>query len=665
MTDKLDLLASLQAPPADGNARRKAIEAALARFDTVQKNPDAAQGSGLIRRLISGALQNRRTKMTTRTILAGPAFATLLLAPVVGLVAWQQFAGGDRVAERPEADVQTPQRADKLADLKGESESRDAAPVVNTPALEEKSQLLAGKLLRSAEAPKSKRPGYMAMQGAAADATASAESGIVAAPAPHDRYFEPVPNRDRVEKFSGNPVKRVADEPVSTFSVDVDTASYAQVRRALNNGRMPDPETVRVEELINYFPYAYAGPQSAAEPFRANVTVMPTPWNQHTLLMHVGVKGYEIAQASRPKSNLVFLIDTSGSMQDADKLPLVKASLKLLLDRLGGDDTVGIVTYAGSAGVALESTRVADKAKILAAIDRLGAGGSTAGAAGIEEAYRLAEGAFVKGGVNRVLLATDGDFNVGISDDASLKRLIEGKRKSGVFLSVLGYGQGNYNDQLMQVLAQNGNGVAAYIDTLAEAEKTLAQEASANLFPIAKDVKIQVEFNPARISEYRLIGYETRALKREDFNNDRVDAGDIGSGHTVTAIYEMTPKGSPAELIGELRYGDSKAAQGVASGEFAFVKIRHKKADSDLSELQSAPVTAANLVADAGGAAEDVRFSVAVAAFGQKLRDADALAGFGWEAISDMAAKAKGADAFGYRAEFLRLVRLAKGLAGN
>jgi Ca-activated chloride channel family protein len=661
MTDKLDLLAALQAPPADSNARRKAIEVALAQFDAAQKNPAAAQGSGFIRRLMSGALQNRSTKMTTRTILAGPAFATLLLAPVIGLVAYQQFAGGDHVAERPEAEEQRPPRVDQFADLNRDGESRDGD---NAPPVDGRSRLLAGKLIEAAEAPKSKQSGYIAMQGAA-DATVSAESGIVAAPAPHDRNFEPAPNRDRVEKFSGNPVKRVADEPVSTFSVDVDTASYAQVRRALNNGRLPDPETVRVEELINYFPYAYTGPQSAAEPFRANVTVMPTPWNQHTLLMHVGVKGYEIAQALRPKSNLVFLIDTSGSMQDADKLPLVKASLKLLLDRLDAGDTVGIVTYAGSAGVALEATQVADKAKILAAIERLGASGSTAGAAGIEEAYRLAEKAFVKGGVNRVLLATDGDFNVGMADDASLKRLIEGKRKGGVFLSVLGFGQGNYNDQLMQALAQNGNGVAAYIDTLAEAEKTLAQEAAASLFPIAKDVKIQVEFNPARISEYRLIGYETRALKREDFNNDRVDAGDIGSGHTVTAIYEMTPKGSPAELIGALRYGDSKAAAGDASGEFAFVRIRHKRPDSDTSELQSAPVTDVNLMAEAGDAAEDVRFSVAVAAFGQKLRDADALAGFGWEAISDLAAKAKGADAFGYRAEFLRLVRLAKGLAGN
>jgi Ca-activated chloride channel family protein len=655
MSDELDRLALLRAPVTDARAKDLAVQAALAAFDTEREKiaggTSASQGSGWFARLISGALLNRRTTMST--LISRPAFATLLIAPVIGVLAYQNFPSG-----RFEGPVGV--RHDAIAG-KQRTEFARPAPEADAKVSADESRLrIAGEARKVAKsAPKS-----FTMHGAVADATASAESNIAAAPLARDMYLAQPENRDRIPAFDSNGVKRAADDPVSTFSVDVDTSSYAWVRRSLNAGSLPDPQTVRVEEMINYFPYAYAGPQSAAEAFRANVTVMPTPWNRHTLLMHVGVKGFELAQVARPRASLVFLIDTSGSMQDADKLPLVKSSLKLLLDRLGADDTVGIVTYAGSAGVALEPTKIADKGRILAAIDRLGAGGSTAGAAGIEEAYRLAEKSFIKGGVNRVLLATDGDFNVGLSDDASLKRLIEEKRKGGVFLSVLGFGQGNYNDRMMQTLAQNGNGVAAYVDTLAEAEKTLVQEAAANLFPIAKDVKIQVEFNPSRISEYRLIGYETRALKREDFNNDRVDAGDIGSGHTVTAIYEMTPKGSPAELIGQLRYGDRSQA-GNASGEFAFVQIRHKKPDAEASELSSTPVTEANLVNEAGGASEDVRFSVAVAAFGQKLRDADALAGLSFGEIGALAASAKGADPFGYRGEFLKLVRLAGSLSGK
>ncbi len=426
---------------------------------------------------------------------------------------------------------------------------------------------------------------------------------------------------------------------------------------------MPEPESVRVEELINYFPYDWPAPDSAQTPFKASVTVTPTPWNQHTRLMHVAIKGYEIAAAQRPRTNLVFLVDTSGSMQDADKLPLLKASLRLLLDRLGPDDSVGLVTYAGEAGVALEPTKASEKAKILGAIERLGAGGSTAGAAGIEEAYRLAQSSYVEGGVNRVMLATDGDFNVGPSDDEALKRLIEEKRKSGVLLSVLGFGEGNYNDQMMQVLAQNGNGTASYIDTLAEAEKTLVQEAESTLFPIAKDVKIQVEFNPRSVAEYRLIGYETRALNREDFNNDRIDAGEIGSGHAVTAIYEVTPKGSPALSVDALRYGVSPDAQAPEPGaELAFVKIRYKQPGGETSQLISQAVGEANAVADLASAPQDVRFSIAVAAFGQKLRGTDALSSYSYGDIGLLADSARGTDPFGYRGEFTTLVRLAAGL---
>jgi Ca-activated chloride channel family protein len=477
---------------------------------------------------------------------------------------------------------------------------------------------------------------------------------------------------DRFTSKDINPVKSVATDPVSTFSIDVDTASYAYARAAIMEGRLPEPDSVRVEEMINYFPYDWKPPTSADQPFNANITVMPTPWNKNTELMHIGIKGYEIQAQKQKPANLVFLIDVSGSMDEPNKLPLLKSAFRLLVNRLKPTDTVSIVVYAGNSGVVLEPTKVSDKAKILSAIDNLTPGGSTAGAEGIEAAYRLAEKSFVKDGVNRIFLATDGDFNVGPSDDAALKTMIEAKRKSGIFLSVLGFGTGNYNDALMQTLAQNGNGVAAYIDTLAEAQKTLVQEATASLFPIAKDVKIQVEFNPEKIAEYRLIGYETRALKREDFNNDKVDAGEIGSGHQVTAVYEITPKGSPAVLNDDLRYGDKSKADAAAvdtknapSDEIAFVKIRYKKPDEDKSQLITMPVKAGEVKPSVEDAAADVRFSVAVAAFGQKLKGEEAVSDYGWDSILKLGTDAKGADPYGYRAEFLKLVELAKSLKGE
>ncbi|MGB6116669.1 MAG: VWA domain-containing protein, partial [Mesorhizobium sp.] len=476
------------------------------------------------------------------------------------------------------------------------------------------------------------------------------------------------PSSERLTEFSTNPVRAALESPVSTFSIDVDTASYAYVRRSLKEGMLPQRDTVRVEEMVNYFPYDWKGPATPETPFRADVSVLPTLWNANTKLMHIAIKGYELPQAQRPKANLVFLIDTSGSMESADKLPLLKASFRLLVNQMGADDTISIVTYAGEAGTVLEPTKASDKAKILAAIDGLQPGGSTAGEAGIREAYRLAESSFIKGGVNRVMLATDGDFNVGQTDDDDLKRLIEDKRQTGVFLSVLGFGRGNLNDRMMQEIAQSGNGQAAYIDTLAEAEKALVQEASSTLFPIASDVKIQVEFNPEKIAEYRLIGYETRALNREDFNDDKVDAGEVGSGHSVTAIYEVTPKGSPAQQIDDLRYGQARTnnPSGIANGgEYAFVKIRYKRPGEDVSRLITQPVTTANEVADFAHASDDQRFSVAVAAIGQKLRDRSQVAGFSYNAISDIAAGARGADPFGYRGEFLSLIRLAAGLDGR
>lgn len=475
-------------------------------------------------------------------------------------------------------------------------------------------------------------------------------------------------HRDKFSTTEINPVKQVASEPVSTFSIDVDTASYAFVRRALNAGHLPPKDAVRVEEMINYFPYAYAAPETAETPFKPTVTVMPSPWNANTKLVHVAIKGYDLKTAERPRANLVLLMDVSGSMAPADRLPLIKTAFRMLVDQLKPDDTVGIVTYASGSGIALEPTKVSNKAKILNAIDKLDAGGSTAGAAGIADAYRLAEAGFDQSAVNRVILATDGDFNVGITDQSALKGFIERKRQSGVFLSILGVGQGNHNDALMQTLAQNGNGTAAYADTLNEARKVLVDEASSSLFTIAKDFKVQIEWNPARVAEYRLVGYETRALRREDFNNDRVDAGDIGSGHTVTAIYEVTPVGSP-QLADSLRYGRAAAKEAApepakpeaaTASELGFLKLRYKRPNDDTSQLISLAISSPTEGRTASEASSEVRFSVAAAAFGQLLKAEPYLQGFGFDDVLALAQSARGDDPFGYRAEFLSLVRLAK-----
>lgn len=470
--------------------------------------------------------------------------------------------------------------------------------------------------------------------------------------------------RDKFSDITPNPLKVVAEDPVSTFSIDVDTASYAFVRNALNNGVLPQKDAVRVEEMINYFDYGYEAPENRSEPFKANVSVMPTPWNTNTKLLRIGIKGFELPKTEAPKANLVFLIDTSGSMNAPDKLPLLRNSFKLLLSSLKPDDTVAIVTYAGSAGTVLEPTRVADRNKILSALERLNAGGSTAGAEGIRQAYQLAERQIDSAGVNRVILATDGDFNVGISDTGELKSFIERKRESGVTLSVLGFGRGNYNDELMQALAQNGNGNAAYIDTLSEARKVLVEEAGSTLFTIAKDVKLQLEFNPATVSEYRLIGYETRLLNREDFNNDKVDAGDIGAGHTVTALYEITPAGADGRLVDDLRYQSETAKPAAGSTEeYAFMKIRYKLPDSNTSTLITAPVTRGSEAASVVQASRDDRFAASVAAFGQVLSGGRYTGSFTYDDVVSLAQSAKGEDRFGYRAEFINLVRLAKSAA--
>ena len=468
---------------------------------------------------------------------------------------------------------------------------------------------------------------------------------------------------DRFARVDPNRVKVVAEEPVSTFTIDVDTASYSFLRASLQRGVLPPKEAIRIEELINYFAYDYPPPPDKTAPFVTQVTVLPAPWNASTRLMHIGIRGFELT-GPRPPANLVFLIDTSGSMGRPNKLPLLVNSLRLLLGSLAPADRVAIVTYAGSSATALEPTPVSEREKILAVLNQLRSGGSTAGASGIQRAYRLARQHFIADGVNRVILATDGDFNVGITDVDQLRSYVERERKSGVFLSVLGFGMGNLNDRLMQELAQNGNGVAAYIDTLSEARKVLVEEATSTLFPIAKDVKIQVEFNPARVSEYRLIGYESRMLAREDFQNDRVDAGEVGSGHRVTAIYEITPVGSGGERVPPLRYGSEKKPEPSAgSSEYAFVKIRYKLPESDTSTLVSQGVTAANEHERIEQAPVDVRFGVAVAGFGQLLRGSPYTGAFDYDQVIELAQGARGQDRFGYRSEFLQLVRLAQSAA--
>lgn len=451
-----------------------------------------------------------------------------------------------------------------------------------------------------------------------------------------------------------NTLKVTAEDPVSTFSIDVDTASYGVVRSSLNRGQLPPRDAVRVEEMVNYFPYAYPAPDGA-HPFEPTVTVVQTPWNTGTNLVHIGIQGALPAIEDRPPVNLVFLIDTSGSMQDQTKLPLLKQSFRLLLSELRPEDEVAIVTYAGSAGQVLAPTPARERAAILAALHRLEAGGSTAGQAGLQQAYATAEGMATEGEVTRVLLATDGDFNVGLSDPDALEAFIAEKRDTGTYLSVLGFGRGNLDDATMQALAQNGNGTASYIDTLSEARKVLVDQLTGALFPIANDVKIQVEFNPAQIAEYRLIGYETRHLNREDFNNDQVDAGDIGAGHSVTAIYEVTPVGSDATRTDPLRYAAETELQ--ASDEWGYLTLRYKRPGEDNSALLEQSIVPAD-----GSAGEDIRFSIAVAGFGELLRRSDYLDNWGWEAAIALATTAKGSDPFGYRAEAISLMRLAEAL---
>lgn len=470
-------------------------------------------------------------------------------------------------------------------------------------------------------------------------------------------------NAEEYKEIAENNFKTVSESPLSTFSIDVDAASYSNMRRYINKGELPPADAIRTEELINYFSYDYPQP-TGNDPVKITTEVGACPWNVKHRLVRIGLKAKEIPTDKLPVSNLVFLIDVSGSMYGPQRLGLVQSSLKLLVNNLRDEDRVAIVVYSGSAGEKLPSTSGSDKQKIREAIDELTAGGSTAGGAGIKLAYKIAKQNFVKGGNNRIILCTDGDFNVGVSSDEGLEKLIEQERKSGVFLTVLGYGMGNYKDSKMQVLAEKGNGNHAYIDNLQEANRVLVNEFGATMHTVAKDVKLQIEFNPSQVQAYRLIGYESRLLKNEDFNNDAKDAGEMGAGHTVTAFYEVVPAGIKSDFTGkvdDLKYQKTKPAPAVTnnSKELLTVKLRYKAPDGNTSKKIEQP-----LIDDKKEkVSSDFRFASAVAMFGQLLRDSDFKGDATYDKVISLAKTSLDNDEKGYRREFIRLAETAEGLA--
>ena len=473
---------------------------------------------------------------------------------------------------------------------------------------------------------------------------------------------------DRYAPLNENPFLEVRNEPLSTFSIDVDTASYSKVRMYLmEHNTLPRPDAVRIEELINYFTYDYA-PPTGAVPFAAHVEVADCPWAPQHRLVRIGIKGREMDRQARPASNLVFLLDVSGSMNEPNKLPLVKRGMQMLVEELSENDRVAMVVYAGAAGMVMDSTTGDRRSEILSALERLSAGGSTNGGAGIQLAYQTALDHFISGGVNRVILCTDGDFNVGVTGTDELVRLAEQNAKTGVFLSVLGFGMGNHNDDMLEQISNKGNGNYAFIDTEAEARKVLVEQMTGTLVTIAKDVKIQVEFNPAEVHAYRLIGYENRILAAQDFNDDRKDAGEIGAGHTVTALYEVVRAGTEggAEIppVDDLRYQrQSKLTGDAKSGEMLSLKIRYKQPEGDTSEKLVFPIT--DQGQKFGQAGKDFRFAAAVASFGMLLRNSQYKGNATYAGVQEIATEAASGDSSGYRQEFLHLVARAEQLSGQ
>ncbi len=519
---------------------------------------------------------------------------------------------------------------------------------------------------------------YRQFVAAESAAAAPMKSSLVMHQRPYSHFTAPSyyqqQNRENYQKRNDNPVKLASEDPVSTFSVDVDTAGYSNIRRMLSGqGRLPPKDAVKAEEMINYFSYSYAVPKIGELPFSVTTAVAPSPWNADRYLLQVGLKGFEPDREDRPDANLVFLVDVSGSMQAPDKLGLIKKSLRLLVNKMGEKDTIALAVYAGAAGLVLEPTAANKKAKILAAIDSLEAGGSTNGEAGIELAYSLAQQQFIKGGINRVIIASDGDMNVGIVNIEALKNLIENKRKSGIALTTLGFGRGNYNDALMEQLADVGNGNAAYIDSLREANKVLVQEMQSTLLTIAKDVKIQIEFNPALVAEYRLIGYQNRLLNREDFTNDKIDAGEIGAGHTVTALYELSLVGGKSRMIAKRRYhtetqvkpvnNNAENLNATNADELAFIKLRYKQPNAERSTEVVQIVHQTDIHRKLSNANEDLRFASAVAGFSELLRGGHHTGDWGYSELLELARQSKGKDPHGYRGEFIGLVELAHSLS--
>jgi Ca-activated chloride channel homolog len=703
MTDDLDDLRKLlkAAPTPDVDAKARALSLAMENFarlnDSLQGSTDAPRSSE-DRQSPAAPLNGVRRMLnflTSRPALAVSTSAAALLIGVVVILPVADLRVPGRASlpvEAPQAAAPTPEAApdaglaaqapldlartaevdatssvaaaEPMADLTGntvaKAEAEPMAEAVAEPLADAEEQALALDLAPPATAP-------LAPGASIADSRSRmepmAEGGAVGYLLP-EPTIAPLPeisqpqleNTEAYATEAPNPVKVTAEEPVSTFSIDVDTASWAVIRSTLNMAVLPTPEQVRIEEMVNYFPYAYAAPEGD-QAFASTISVMQTPWNPGTRLVTIGIQGALPEVAARPPLNLVFLIDTSGSMEDANKLPLLKQSLSLMLSELRPEDQVSIVTYAGSAGLVLPPTAAKDRAVILSSLENLMAGGSTAGAEGLELAYQVAEGMKAEGEVTRILLATDGDFNVGIDDPEGLESYVAKKRETGTYLSVLGFGRGNLDDAVMQSLAQNGNGTAAYIDTLSEARKVLVDQLTGALFPIADDVKIQVEWNPAAVAEYRLIGYETRSLRREDFNNDAVDAGEIGAGTQVTAIYEVTAPGSDALLNDPLRYGTAAATE--AADELGFLRLRWKAPGEDASTLVETPITGTE------SATDETRFAAAIAGFGQLLQGSVYLNDWGWDQAIALAVSARGEDAFGYRAEAVNLMRLAQSLSAN
>jgi Ca-activated chloride channel family protein len=468
-------------------------------------------------------------------------------------------------------------------------------------------------------------------------------------------------NGERYAEISENPFLEAARAPLSTFSIDVDTASYANVRRYLNDGNLPPKDAVRIEELVNYFEYDYPQPIGNV-PFSVNMETATCPWNAGHKIVSIGLQGRKVSLDNVPPSNLVFLIDTSGSMKEANRLPLLKDSFRVLVNQLTAKDRVSIVTYAGSSGLALPSTTADRRAEIMNALDNLEAGGSTNGGKGIQLAYKIAQENFIQNGNNRVILATDGDFNVGLTNDDELVRLIEAKRQSNVFLSVLGFGTGNTNDSMMEKLADKGNGNYSYIDSQDEARKALGAQVAGTLYTIAKDVKIQVEFNPAKIAGYRLIGYENRLLANKDFNDDRKDAGEIGAGHTVTALYEVVPAGQAIENVGvdALKYSQPAPSETRFNDELLTVKLRYKEPKETESRLLTQGLL--DKGNDIESASDNLKFAAAIAEFGLLMRDSRYKAQASFENASALAASAKGNDMKSYRTEFMELIGKARRL---